>query len=142
MGVYVSPSGNPAGPWNKIAESEQARRTSGSALQASAWYHPGVQAWYNQFLAVDPTTANHVYLGLEEVFETTNGGDDVEGRSGPYWNFDLPCCEPTALDNCPPTTHPDQHAVAIAGDTVYVGNDGGVYSRPLDSRQRRAAGPT
>ena len=37
-------------------------------------YRPGVQAWYNNFIEVDPTDADHVYLGLEEVYETTDGG--------------------------------------------------------------------
>ena len=54
---------DPAGPWNKIADSTKlaelaARRSSSrSAARATG---PGVQAWYNQFLAVDPTNANHV----------------------------------------------------------------------------------
>ena len=107
-------------------------RTAGSALgQPSKGYHPGVQAWYNQFLAVDPANANHVFLGLEEVFETTNGGGTWRA-AGPYWNFGLPCSS-NGLDNCPPTTHPDQHAVAIGNGRVYVGDDGGVYSRGLNS---------
>jgi hypothetical protein len=34
------------------------------------------------------------------------------------------------------TTHPDQHGIAFKGDTVYIGNDGGVYSRSrLEHRQ-------
>ena len=56
-GIYVSNTGNPAGPWNKIADSTKLAN-SGSALKQSIGgkgYGPGVQAWYNQFLAVDPT---------------------------------------------------------------------------------------
>ena len=55
-GIYVSNNGDPAGPWNKIAESTKLAN-SGSALKQSIGgkgYGPGVQAWYNQFLAVDP----------------------------------------------------------------------------------------
>ena len=36
---------------------------------------------------------------------------------GPYWNFDFDCW--SVFDNqntCPPTTHPDQHSIAIAGE--------------------------
>jgi hypothetical protein len=126
QGVYVSPTGNVAGSWNKIAEWRNLAN-AGSALKLSLGYHPGVQAWYNQFLAVDPADANHVYLGLEEVFETRDGGVSWNAV-GPYWNFGLPCSA-NGLDSCPKTTHPDQHAIAIAGNTVYVGDDGGVYSR-------------
>lgn len=126
QGIYVSPTGDAAGPWNKIAESSKLAN-SGSALKSYRGYAPGVQAWYNQFIAVDPTDADHVYVGLEEVFETTDGGTTWK-TIGPYWNFTLPCYA-NGADTCPKTTHPDQHAIAFAGNTVYVGNDGGVWSR-------------
>jgi photosystem II stability/assembly factor-like uncharacterized protein len=135
MGVFVSPKGEPAGPWSKIAESSTLA-ASGSALKGFRGYYPGVQAWYNEFLTVDPSDADHVYLGLEEVFETTNGGQSWKAI-GPYWNFGLKCAA-GGLDNCPTTTHPDQHAVQVVGNRVYVGNDGGVWSRPL----RNASGWT
>jgi hypothetical protein len=128
MGVFVAGGATPAGPWNKVAEWSKLAG-SDSALQSSRGYAPGVQAWYNQFLAVDPADANHVYLGLEEVYETTNGGSSWQ-TIGPYWNFGLPCAR-NGLDSCPPTTHSDQHAVVLAGGRVYVGNDGGAYSRPV-----------
>lgn len=128
MGVYVVKGGNPAGPYTKIAEA-RTLATSGSALKREAGYQPGVQAWYNQFLAVDPADSSHVYLGLEEVFETTDGGTSWKAI-GPYWNFGLPCAA-NGLDGCPKTTHPDQHAALVAGGRLYVGDDGGVYGRAL-----------
>ncbi|HSD77186.1 MAG TPA: hypothetical protein VLA98_07260, partial [Solirubrobacteraceae bacterium] len=128
MGVFVSPTGDPGGSWNKIAEWRKLAN-SGSALKLSKGYHPGVQAWYNQFLAVDPADPLHVYVGLEEVFETTNGGSSWNAI-GPYWSFGLRCADGGFLA-CPATTHPDQHAIAIVGGRVFVGNDGGVYSRAL-----------
>lgn len=128
QGVYVSPSGSASGPWTKIAEGRKLA-TSGSALfNYFVGFNPGVQAWYNRFIGVDPADKNHVYLGLEEVFETRDGGN-TWFAIGPYWNFGMPCSS-GGLDSCPKTTHPDQHAVAIANGTVYVGNDGGVWSRP------------
>ena len=51
---------------------------------------PGIQAWYNQFLDVDPDDPDHVFVGLEEVFETEDGGTHWDAI-GPYWNFDFPC---------------------------------------------------
>src|SRR3954447_21854999 len=142
-GIYVSNTGNPVGPWNKIADSTKLAN-SGSALKQSTGgkgYGPGVQAWYNQFLAVDPTNADHVYAGLEEVYETRNAGSSWT-TPGPYWNFTFPCWRvdglyaPNGSRGCSQTTHSDQHAVAIgtvAGGApyVYVGNDGGVYRRPV-----------
>jgi hypothetical protein len=141
-GIYVSNTGNPAGPWNKIADSSKLAN-SGSALkpaESGKGYAPGVQAWYNQFLAVDPADPNHLYAGLEEVFETRKGGSTWT-TPGPYWNFGFSCWQPDALyapnggRGCPQTTHPDQHAAAIGTvggkPYVYVGNDGGVYRRPV-----------
>ncbi len=131
-GVYVSTGGDPEGAWNQIADYRKLEN-SGSALNHSKGYSPGVQAWYNQFIGVDPADSQHVYLGLEEVFETANGGS-TWNTIGPYWNFGFACWNVNpALDTCPRTTHPDQHAVAFTGSRVYVGNDGGVWSRLLRS---------
>jgi len=129
QGIYESDTGL-GGSWNKIAEWRKLAN-SGSALKAGSGYHPGVQAWYNQFLAVDPADANHAFVGLEEVFETKDGGTSWN-TVGPYWNFGMPCSA-NGLDSCQPSTHPDQHAALISNGTVYVGNDGGVYKRGLGS---------
>lgn len=136
-GVYVSNTANPAGPWNKVAESTKLAN-SGSALKQSIGgkgFGPGIQAWYNNFLLVDPADANHVWLGLEEIYETTNGGSSWKAI-GPYWNFYFPCWNVSnALNSCPMAGHPDQHSVTVGqyqGQAyVYVGNDGGVFRRPV-----------
>ena len=143
-GIYVSNSGSIAGPWTKIADSHKLAN-SGSALKQSIigkGYGPGIQSWYNQFLVVDPSNPEHVIAGLEEVFETTNGGS-TWNAVGPYWNFYFSCWatdslyppDATVPNRCPQTTHPDQHSAAFgtAGGKTYlfVGNDGGVYRRPL-----------
>jgi len=135
MGVYVSSSGSPKGPWTLVANSPILEK-SGSALDSAiggVGYQPGIQAWYNQFLAVDPADPKHVYLGLEEVYETRDGGRTWKAV-GPYWNFYFPCWSVDPSSNtCPATTHPDQHDVVFAGNGVYVGNDGGVYGRSAKS---------
>jgi hypothetical protein len=131
QGVYESNTGI-GGSWTKVAEWRNLQNNTGSALNnRSKGYHPGVQAWYNQFLAVDPTNANHIFLGLEEVFESFDGGATWKA-AGPYWNFGLPCSA-AGLDSCPPTTHADQHAIAFGNGKVYVGDDGGVYSRDQEA---------
>ncbi|MGN6130131.1 MAG: hypothetical protein ACTHOK_07295, partial [Nocardioidaceae bacterium] len=147
-GIYVSKSGSIDGPWAKIADSHKLAN-SGSALDPTVkhagavnpGYQPGVQAWYNQFLAVDPENDDHVYAGLEEVYETKNGGANWT-TPGPYWNFFFDCWGKKPLPDhpdqvgCNPTTHSDQHAVAINDTTgqVFVGNDGGIYARPLNGQ--------
>ncbi|MFF4502983.1 glycosyl hydrolase [Streptomyces sp. NPDC001401] len=135
-GIFVSKSGSPTGPWTKIADYKQLR-DSGSAL-TGAGYQPGIQSWYDQFLTVDPKNPDHVYAGLEEVFETKDGGKSWS-VPGPYWNFGFPCwsIDPSKQSgDCPATTHADQHSVAVGSDGgapyVIVGDDGGVFKRPLN----------
>ncbi len=133
QGVFAATGsgGSPAsvsGPWTEVADATKLSN-SGSANA----YGPdsvGAQAWYNQDLAVDPANPNHVYAGLEEVFESSDGGNTWNTASQ-YWNFGL-ACNP----NCPKTTHPDQHAMMITDGKIVIGNDGGVYSRPLSDTQQ------
>lgn len=130
-GVFDSPGGDVAGPWNKIADSQKLAN-SGSALKLYLGYRPGVQAWYNNFILVDPADSKHLFVGLEEVYETKDAGVSWS-TIGPYWNFEFPCWSLfDAQNTCAPTTHPDQHSVAISSGQLYVGNDGGVYARNLD----------
>jgi len=136
QGIYVSSgsggsAASVAGPWTKIAD-EASLAASGSALPVGSGYGVGVQAWYNQDLAVDPSNPNHVYAGLEEVFETTDGGSSWVTAS-PYWNYTLAC---ESSNSCPNGTHPDQHAMMISDGKIVIGNDGGAYSRPLSDTQQ------
>jgi sugar lactone lactonase YvrE len=134
QGIFVS-SGSPAsvtGPWTLIGN-EAKLAASGSALAVGSGYGVGIQAWYNQDLAVDPSNPNHLYAGLEELFESSDGGNTWNTASQ-YWNYGLACNNAAA--GCPNTTHPDQHALMITDGKVVEGNDGGVYSRPLSDTQQ------
>jgi hypothetical protein len=139
QGVYVSPSGAAAGPYNQIANSSVLAQ-SGSAERKQAiggGYQPGVQAWYNQFVGVDPANAQHVYVGLEEVYESWDGGH-TWSTIGRYWNFGLSCWSSVDSQNtCDGNVlHSDQHSIAFgtgsSAGKVFVGNDGGLYSRSID----------
>ncbi|MDJ0343195.1 glycosyl hydrolase [Streptomyces sp. H10-C2] len=138
-GVFVSKSGSPFGPWTKIADTA-ALAAAGSA-RTSPGFMPGGQTWYNEFLQVDPNNADHLYAGLEEVFETQNGGAKWSAV-GAYWNFGFACwnIDPAKqTGDCNQTTHPDQHAATIGSyhgtSYFYAGNDGGVYRRPVSGAQ-------
>jgi hypothetical protein len=137
QGIFVSSAVSPAktasvsGPWTLIGN-EASLAASGSALAVGSGYGVGVQAWYNQDLAVDPSNPDHVYAGLEEVFESTNAGGSWVTAS-PYWNYPFAC---DSTNTCPNTTHPDQHAMMITDGKIVIGNDGGVYSRPLSDTQQ------
>ena len=133
-GVYASNNGDPNGPWTKIASANKLA-SSGSAQfvpRIGTGYRPGIQAWYNQFLAVDPANKDHLYLGLEQVYETQNGGSNWN-TIAPYWNFGFKCFSYTPFEGtCDHNqAHSDQHAAIITNGRLYIGNDGGVYARAL-----------
>ena len=136
--VYVSRSGKAVGPYAQIANPSTLAQ-SGSAERKQLigkGYQPGVQAWYNQFLGVDPANPQHVYVGLEEVYESWNGGA-TWNTIGRYWDFGFSCYSYLdAANTCDGNVmHSDQHAIAFgAGSTagqVLVGNDGGLYRRAM-----------
>jgi hypothetical protein len=129
-GVYVSVSGDGAGPWTLLADNAKL-----AAAPNTADDDPGAQAWYDQYVLVDPNDAAHIYVGLKEIYESSDGGSTWT-VIGPYWNFPFSCwsADPD-LNTCPNTTHPDQHAAWVASDgTAYFANDGGMYSRPAKLR--------
>jgi hypothetical protein len=138
-GVYRSTDG-PQGPWTEVESADEMAQNQTSALtdkHAGGGYRPGIQAWYNQYVSIDPMNSDDVVVGLEEVWNSTDGGDswNVIGR---YWDFCVhnpptdfqPWCNQGAT-GLYPTTHPDQHAAAwgVDGGTpiLYAGNDGGVW---------------
>ena len=137
-GVYVSRTGAVAGPYNQIADSEKLAQ-SGSAerkQRIGGGYQPGVQAWYNQFMGVDPANPEHIYVGLEEVYESWDGGTSWN-TIGRYWNFGFSCWSYLDSQNtCDGNVvHSDQHAIAFgtgsSAGSVFVGNDGGLYRRSM-----------
>jgi hypothetical protein len=134
-GVFVSKRG-PAGPWRRIATTNKLANSDSALGEADSGFFPGVQVDYNQDITADPRDRNHVYLLLEEVFESTDGGRHWM-TVGPYWNFDITCEEASGDPyDCPRTTHPDQHAGMIDGGQFWAANDGGVWRRPLGWHRR------
>lgn len=67
------------------------------------------QGWYDNVVAVDPTNASHAVFGGVYLLATDDGGNSFTHVGGPL--------------------HVDFHAAAFTGtpDTLYAGNDGGVW---------------
>jgi hypothetical protein len=82
---------------------------------------PGVatgQSWYDWFLAVAPDRDTQVYCGAIEVHR-----GDLAGTTWTWINL-------TNKSTSGDSIHSDQHAIAFEPerpDTVYVGNDGGLF---------------
>ena len=117
-GIYVSPSGEPTGPWNKIAGPGELA-SKGSALKNARLLsprHPGlVQPVPRRRSGRSRTTCSSGSRRCTRPRTAASHWTTI----GPYWNFDFRCwsVDSTAQNTCPPTTHSDQHSIAIAGDT-------------------------
>jgi photosystem II stability/assembly factor-like uncharacterized protein len=98
------------------------RRSAGGAFAAVA--PPAAltttQDWYDWFLGVAPDSENRIYLGAIDVFR----GE----LSGAAWTWVDISSKPSG-----DSIHPDQHAITfdpVDGNTIYVGNDGGLFRSP------------
>ena len=156
-GIYASPDFGRT--WTLMADDNVIAKNpaTGSALAVvgqALGYEPGVQAWYNLWIAPDPTmqTPNGIptrlAFGLEEVWQNEITGQPMIGPAtfkviGRYFSdqtcimlgLDLPECPTNRTPTTSKTTHPDQHAGLWIPDrvgggvTLAVGNDGGFYKQ-------------
>lgn len=124
-GVFLSPSGSVAGPWAKIAGARRLRDAEGSLTAINeAFGLPGAGPNFYQTIGVDPTDPEHLYVGLGELYETTDGGRTWVAAGTQF-------CWRGSLDFCRTTIHGGQHALAFGEGLVYAGTNGGVYRRRL-----------
>ena len=157
-GIYVST--DLGDTWQLMASAEELQSpATGSSLaltQCAMLYCPGVQAWYNQFIAVDPTRQSggvptRLVFGLEEVWQNADTGQPLNTKTsfrviGPYSSgtscvgltLQFPVCPFTAGNPLEAnfTTHADQHAAMWlpddrGGARLFVGHDGGVNTQEV-----------
>ncbi|HEV2757912.1 MAG TPA: hypothetical protein VG318_19295 [Actinomycetota bacterium] len=153
-GIYVTSDFGQT--WTMVANTETISEnpSTGSALNGpgqALFNAPGIQAWYNEWIAPDPTRQlngipTRLTFGLEEVWQNTNTRQPIVGPSdfkviGRYYAYESCIIGVGGIPTCPPdnpagvtTTHPDQHdAIWIShgeGDvTLMIGNDGGAYKQ-------------
>jgi len=75
------------------------------------------QMWYDNVISVDPGRPDEVYFGGIGVWKFDG---DAWTLVGGNYNEDFEAIN----------FHPDQHAMAWAGTTLLMGNDGGIFSTP------------
>lgn len=73
------------------------------------------QAWYDLALTVSSTNANEVYLGVLDIYKSTNGGNTFFRHN--QWNN----------PNTPTYTHADIHYLRFIDDKFFAGTDGGIF---------------
>lgn len=129
-GLYVSSDFGES--WIRMADDNEIVLTPGSIN------FPGAQAWYNEWIAIDPTRADPVLgvplrmtYGLEEVMQNITTPLDGTVQAASPQDFEL-IGRYTALVGT--STHPDQHVGLYVPDgeggvCLFVGNDGGVFKQ-------------
>ncbi len=152
-GLYVSKDFGAT--WTLMADDNVIAKNpaTGSALVGvgmALGFEPGVQAWYNEWIAPDPTRQSatgvptRLAFGLEEVWQNElplpMDGPATFKVIGRYFSDSACLMLTVGLPECPTnrppttskTTHPDQHEGVwipdtLGGVTLAVGNDGGFY---------------
>jgi len=146
-GIYVS--ANFGNSWTRMADTQEIiNNTSGSEIAAiggALGSGAGIQAWYNEWIAVDPTRALggvplRLAFGLEEVWQvrtpsTTTAGVPLNGlaQSGPS-DFEVIGTYFNLAGAFTSTTHPDQQGGIYlptddGGVCLFAGNDGGAFKQ-------------
>jgi len=73
------------------------------------------QAWFDLAIEVSPTNADEIYVGVLDIWKSTDGGDDFSRIN--FW-----------FQNTPAYTHADIHTLKFFGDLLFCGSDGGLYA--------------
>jgi hypothetical protein len=151
-GLYVSPDFGST--WTRMADTaEVLTAATGSEIAVIgpvSGSGPGAQAWYNLWVAIDPTRAlagvpTRLTFGLEEVWQNRVTSVPLNGiaQAGPsdfnvigVYNGLL--ADPSTGLPYPSTTHPDQHGAIYVptgdgGVCLFLGNDGGSFKQCVDS---------
>jgi photosystem II stability/assembly factor-like uncharacterized protein len=72
-------------------------------------------SWYALAMAISPTDADRVHVGVVNTWRSDDGGSTWKITSGEYES------------GKPNYTHADIHILAYRGGSLYAGSDGGVY---------------
>jgi len=146
-GIYVS--ANFGTSWTRMADTQEIiNNTRGSEIAAiggALGSGAGIQAWYNEWLAIDPTRAiggvpTRMAFGLEEVWQSRAPSAGAAGiplngiaQSGPS-DFEVIGVYFNLLGQFNSSTHADQQGGIYVptddgGVCLFAGNDGGVYKQ-------------
>jgi photosystem II stability/assembly factor-like uncharacterized protein len=80
----------------------------------------GLPDEYSIFVAVDPTNAAFVYVGMRDLYRSSDGGQTFSNMTRGY-------TDDGNFDPVHSTSHVDQHSLAFAPSALYLGNDGGIF---------------
>lgn len=96
--------------------------------------HPSIttgQNWYNLAIVVNPNDAEEVHVGGINTWRSTNKGVDWEMTG--YW-YDVLSGKNGVY------CHADVHSMIFNNNTLYCGNDGGIYKSEMSSSNTTESG--
>ena len=79
------------------------------------------QAWYDMALTVSPNNANLVFVGVLDIWSSSDGGNNFSQKNHWYDTSD------------PSYTHADIHFLRYFNNKLYAGTDGGIYESSDDA---------
>ncbi len=112
--VYIVSAGNNRSNFNGIYKSTN----SGDSFTRTAETNDifgSTQAWFDLALTVSSTNAETVYVGVLDVWKSTNGGGSFS-KINSWSNY-----------NQPSYTHADIHFLRFIDGKFFAGTDGGIY---------------
>jgi hypothetical protein len=119
IGIWKSTNGGSS--WTNITQN-----AANAAPAVPCWRRVGCcQAGYDQTLGVDPTNANRVYMGFQDMWLTTDGGTTWRDVSYTDTTYQY---EQMHVDHHALRFSPATHRVAGQPSGIWVGNDGGVWN--------------
>ena len=108
-GIFVS--SDSGATWSSLTRPSTISSTGGLSYLSK-------QGWYDNVIAVDPSSSTTLYVGGVDMEKSTDGGSSWFHLT--YWDSFYGT----------PVVHADHHAIAFdpsSSSTVYDGNDGGMY---------------
>ena len=112
--VYVL-SANSSGGFQGVYKSTNSGQTFSPTLEQSDIFGGSQQSWYDMALTVSDTDENVVFVGVLELWKSTNGGDDFY-QINQWWDS-------SSLTY----THADIHFLRYFNGDLFCGSDGGIY---------------
>ena len=112
--VYVL-SANKSNSFQGVYRSFNSGQTFTKTLEIRDIFGGSTQAWYDMSLTVSPVDEDVVFVGVLDIWKSTDGGDKFT-QINRWWN-------PTE----PAYTHADIHFLRYYNGKLYAGTDGGIY---------------
>ncbi len=112
--VYLL-SANTSNGFQGVYKSTNSGNSFSRTAELSDVFGGSDQSWYDMALTVSDTDENIVFVGVLDLWKSTNGGDNFS-QLNQWWN-----------SSSPTYTHADIHFLRYFNNQLFCGSDGGIY---------------